>query len=460
MQDKKENKNIYFIGIGGIGMSGIALILLKKGYVVEGSDVKDSNIINQLRRAGAKIYIGHNAENLKEGTNIVVYSSAIKEDNPELKEARRRHLTVMRRAESLARLMEDKTVITVTGAHGKTTTTSLASYLLFKANLNPTVAVGGILRNLDNNALLGSGKFFVAEADESDGSFLHYKPDYSIITNIDYEHMDFYKDWPNLISTYRKFINNTKESGMVFCCGDDINLKDILKTCKNKHLLFGLTKDSDIHPKDIKMRDWLTEYECIYKNKSLGKFSLPLMGTHNVSNSLAVIGLGMELDLDLKVIKETLSTFKGSERRLQIKLEQDGILVVDDYAHHPTEIRAVLNAIRNLNNRRIVTIFQPHRYSRTKLLMDEFATCFDLSDYNIITDIYPASEEPIEGISGRSIYEKVKQSGHKETHFLPKEEIVDYVCKILKPQDLVITLGAGDIYKVNNDLVSKLKKAP
>ena len=460
MEHKKEAQHIHFIGIGGIGMSGIASIMLKKGYIVSGSDLKDSNIINQLRRAGAKIYINHNTQNLKEEVGVVVYSSAIKEDNPELKEAKRRHLTLMRRAESLARLMDEKTVITVAGAHGKTTTTSLASYLFLRANLNPTVAVGGILRNVENNAMLGSGRFFVAEADESDGSFLYYKPDYSIITNIDYEHMDYYKDWPNLINTYKKFINNTKDTGIVFCCGDDINLKEILKDYKNKFLLFGLTKDSDIHSKDVRMKDWLTEFECIYKNKPLGKFSLSLMGMHNVSNALSVIGLGMELGLDPKVIKEALATFKGSERRLQVKMEQDGILIVDDYAHHPTEIRAVLNAVRNLNSRRIVAIFQPHRYSRTKLLLDEFATCFDLSDYNIITDIYPASEEPIEGISGRSIYEKVKQSGHKETHYLAKEEIVEHVYKILKPQDLVITLGAGDIYKVSNDLVARIKKTP
>jgi len=460
MENKKEAQQIHFIGIGGIGMSGIAAILLKKGFKVSGSDLKDSNIINHLRRAGAKICIGHSAQNLKEDIDLVVYSSAIKEDNPEFKEAKKRHINIMHRAESLARLMQDKVVITVTGAHGKTTTTSLSSYLLLQAGLNPTVAIGGILRSAENNAMFGNGKYFVAEADESDGSFLYYKPDYSIITNIDYEHMDYYKDWSCLINTYKKFINNTKENGIVFCCGDDINLKERLKDYKNRHLLFGLTKDSDVYPKDIKFKDWETEFECVYKNKALGKFTLSLMGLHNVSNSLAVIGLGMELGIELKVIKEALSTFKGSERRLQVKLDHDGILVVDDYAHHPTEIRAVLNAIKNLNNRRIVSIFQPHRYTRTKLLLDEFATCFDLSDYNIITDIYPASEEPIEGIHAKCIYEKVKQSGHKETHYVPKEEIIDYVCKILKPQDLVITLGAGDISKVCNDLVSRLKKTP
>ncbi|MCM8763116.1 MAG: UDP-N-acetylmuramate--L-alanine ligase, partial [Candidatus Omnitrophica bacterium] len=346
----------------------------------------------------------------------------------------------------------------VTGAHGKTTTTALSAYLFLKAGLNPTVAIGGILRNVEDNAIFGEGKFFVAEADESDGSFLYYKPNYSIITNIDYEHMDYYKDWSNLINTYKKFIGHTKENGLVLACGDDINLKSILGEYKNRYILFGLTRESDIFPKEIITREWLTEFECIYKNKSLGRFNLPLLGVHNVSNALSAIALGLEVGIDLKVIKEALSTFKGSERRLQIKLKQDGVLILDDYAHHPTEIRTVLGAIKKLNYKRIIVIFQPHRYSRTKLLLDEFATCFDLSDYNIITDIYPASEEPIPDISGRSIYEKIKYAGHKETHFLPKEEIVDYVCKILRPQDLVITLGAGDIYKVCNDLVTRIKK--
>ncbi|MCM8779618.1 MAG: UDP-N-acetylmuramate--L-alanine ligase [Candidatus Omnitrophica bacterium] len=459
MENKKEPKHIHFIGIGGIGMSGIAAIMLRKGYSLSGSDLKDSNIINQLRRAGAKIYIGHNAQNLKDDTELVVYSSAIKGDNPEFKEAKRRHIPLMHRAESLAHLMQDKTVITVSGAHGKTTTTSLSAYLLLCAGLNPTVAIGGILRNAENNAMFGQGKYFVAEADESDASFLYYKPDYSIITNIDYEHMDYYKDWSNLVNAYKKFIHHTRQNGIVFCCGDDINLKNILSTYKNRYLLFGLSRDADIYPKDIRPKGWETEFECIYKNKSLGKFSLALAGLHNVSNSLAAIGLGIELGIEARVIKEALSTFKGSERRLQIKLEQDGILVVDDYAHHPTEIRAVLKTLKSINERRIITIFQPHRYSRTKLLLDEFATCFDLSDYNIITDIYPASEEPIEGIHAKCIYEKVRQSGHKETHYVPKEEIVEHVSKIIKPRDLVITLGAGDISKVCNDLVNCLKKA-
>lgn len=438
-------------------MSGIASIMLKKGMSVSGSDVKDSAIINGLRKTGAKVYIGHGPENLKEDVDLVVYSSAIKEDNPEIKEANKRNIEIIRRAESLGRLMQDKAVITVAGAHGKTTTTSLISYLLLKADLNPTVAIGGILRNVENNALLGEGKLFVAEADESDGSFLCFKPDYSVITNIDYEHMDYYKEWSSLIQAFKKFIHNTKENGTVLCCGDDINLKSILRDYRLKHILFGLTKESDIYPQDVKMRDWVSEFECIYKNKSLGKFNLSLAGMHNISNSLAAIALGMELGIDLKIIKETLATFKGSERRLQIKLEQAGFLVVDDYAHHPTEIRAALSAIRNLNYKRKIVVFQPHRYSRTKLLMDEFATCFDLADYNIITDIYAASEEPIEGVDAKAMCEKVKSSGHKDTHFVPKEEIVERVLKILKPQDAVIMLGAGDINKVCNDLVTRIK---
>ena len=439
-------------------MSGIAQILLRRGEKVSGSDLKESKITEELKGLGAQIFIGHNSRNVLDAT-AVVYSSAIREDNPELEEAKRVGIPIIKRAEALAGLMKDKTVITIAGSHGKTTTTSLVSYLLLEAGLLPTVAIGGILRNIDTNAYLGSGEFFVAEADESDGSFLYYKPKYSIITNIDREHLDYYEDFENELVAFRDFLNRTQDDGCVFGCSDDMNLKSMLKAYKKRYLLFGLTDNADIHPKNIKINGLSCEFDCLYKNKFMDRFHLSLGGQHNISNALSVIALGLELGIDLKFIKKTLKDYKGAKRRLEIKFNDRDFLVIDDYAHHPTEIKASLAAVRNLNRNRTIAVFQPHRYTRTKLLLNEFGACFDLADYVIITDIYPASEPPIEGINARCVYDKIKErTPSKEVWILPKEEIVDHITKIIKPGNLVIMLGAGDIVKVCDDLVERIKK--
>ena len=355
--------------------------------------------------------------------------------------------------------MEDKTVITVTGSHGKTTTTSLVSYLLLEAGLFPTVAIGGILRNIDSNVCKGCGSFFVAEADESDGSFLYYRPKYSIITNIDYEHLDYYEKFENELDAFKEFLHKTEDDGCVFCCADDINLKNILKDYKNKYILFGLKDSAHIYPKNIQFMGLASEFDCFYKNKFIDRFRLALGGKHNISNALSVIALGLELGINLEFIKKTFQHYKGAKRRLEIKFCDPRLLVIDDYAHHPTEIVAALSAVRNLKQDRIIAVFQPHRYTRTKLLLNEFSTCFDLADYVIITDIYPASEPPIEGINARCIYDKIKErSPNKETIFLAKDEIVAHILGIIKPNDLLITLGAGDIAKICDDLVEKIKR--
>lgn len=449
-------KHIHLIGIGGIGMSGIAKLLLKRGIKVSGSDIKETKITTDLRKNGAGISIGHHPQNLK-GVSIVVYSSAIQVDNPEIKEAKRLGIPLVKRAQILADLMKEMTAITVTGSHGKTTATSLISYLLLQAGLNPTVAIGGILRNIDNNAYSGEGRFFVAEADESDGSFLYYRPKYSIVTNIDYEHLDYYKDIKNEIQTFRQFLNQIPPDGCAFCCADDKNLVGILKNYKNRYVLFGLNEGADIFPKNIQLQGLTSELDCFYKDKFIERFRLNLGGRHNISNALAVVALGIELGIDLKVIKETLATYQGSRRRLEVKLENEDYLLLDDYAHHPTEIRATLETIKGLRKRTIV-IFQPHRYSRTKLLLDEFSKCFGFADYLIVTDIYPAGEMPIDGLSGESVCEKIKQyQPHKGIVFLPKEEISSHVLSVLKAGDLLITLGAGDIFKTCDELVEKIK---
>jgi UDP-N-acetylmuramate--L-alanine ligase/UDP-N-acetylenolpyruvoylglucosamine reductase len=453
------NKHYHLIGIGGIGMSAIAKLLIKRGFKVSGSDLKKNESIEELQKSGAQIFIGHKSQNIN-GADLIIYSSAIKEDNLELEAARGRTVPIMKRAEALVELMQDKSVITVTGSHGKTTTTSLISYLLMEAGLSPTITIGGIFRNIDNNAFQGEGDFFVAEADESDGSFLYYQPKYSIVTNIDYEHLDYYKDFKRAVCAFAEFINRTDKNGCVFSCNEDQNLRKILKDYKKRFVLFGLEDSADVYPKNIELKDLRSEFDCFYKKKFLGRFRLALGGMHNISNAMAVIALAVELGIDLEVIKRTFCNYQGAERRLEIKFRNSDYTLIDDYAHHPTEIKATLVALKNLKANRLITIFQPHRFSRTKLLLDEFGKSFDLADYVITTDIYPASELALPGISGMSIYESIKQNApDKEMKFLPKEKIAQYILKIIKPGDLVVTLGAGDIIKVCNALAEVLKKS-
>lgn len=441
-----------------MGMSGIAKLLLASAKMVSGSDLKETKITEGLKELGARIFIGHRPGNIREA-DLVVYSSAIGEDNPEIVEAKKLGIPLIRRAEALAELMKDKIVITVSGSHGKTTTTSLVSCLLLEAGLSPTVAIGGILQNINTNAYLGGGSFFVAEADESDGSFLHYRPTYSIITNIDYEHLDYYKEFENEVNTFGKFINNTKKNGCVFACYDDINLRNLLKDYKNKYILFGLEEGADICAKNIGFDGLVSKFDCFYKNKFIDRFHLALGGFHNISNTLSVIALGIELKIEPQFIKKALSSYKGAHRRLEIKLRDRNYTLIDDYAHHPTEIKATLKTVRNLGSNRVIAVFQPHRYTRTKLLLNEFGGSFNLADYIIVTDIYPAGEMPQEGLTSSSIYDKIREHSHnKQIHFLPKEEIVAHILTILKPGDLVITLGAGDIVKTSDELARELKR--
>ena len=438
-------------------MSAIAQLLLRQGCRISGSDLKENHITEKLKNAGAEIYLGHRAGNIK-AVDLVVYSSAIRPDNPELLEAIFRKLPIFQRAQILNELMKDAKSITVAGAHGKTTTTSMISCLLTSAGLNPTVATGGVVCSSGENAWLGDGKYFVAELDESDGSFLYFHPHLSVVTNIDFEHVDYYGDWDNILEAYKKFIYQTREGGWVIGCGDDQHIRDILADYPGKKITFGLKENNEVTASDIKLDNLSSRFDCIYRGSKLGKISLSVPGEHNVSNSLAAVCVGMELSIDFKMISEGLSQFRGVQRRFQIKHRINDITIVDDYGHHPTEIRATLAAAKAVNHDRLVVIFQPHRYSRTKFLLEEFGGSFSESDYLIVTDIYAASESPIEGVSALNIYEKVKAGGHRDAHYFRKDEIIEQLLKTLLPRDLVIFLGAGDIGRLADELAEGIKK--
>lgn len=452
-----KGPNIHFIGIGGIGMSGIASILLRLGFRVSGSDIKEGSNTRKLKSLGINVAIGHDASYAK-GADTVIYSSAIKRSNPELKWARENNVPVVCRAQALSVLMDNKVGIAVSGAHGKTTTTALCAQLLLQSGFFPTAAIGGILRNLDDNAYLGASKYFVAEADESDGTFLYYNPHYSIVTNIDREHLDYYKSMDNLYKAFGDFISRTKEGGCVFCCGDDLSLRRVCQGKDKRIVYYGLSESNDFYAKDIVLEDFLSTYSCFKKGKMLGKITLPLSGAHNIQNSLGVIALGCELGISFMAIGGALKGFKGTERRFQLKAEKNGIMLIDDYGHHPSEVRATLKAASNVAHKRLIVLFQPHRYSRTKLLMEEFAGSFRQADYLVLADIYPASEEPIPGVSSQALANRILELYGQQVVCLKKDELLGHIIPILKPGDLVLTLGAGDIGKISDELAQWLKR--
>jgi UDP-N-acetylmuramate--alanine ligase len=451
-------KHYHFIGIGGIGMSGIAQLLIARGDKVSGSDVKESAMTGLLTQQGAHIFIGHDGKNVS-GADFVVYSSAIKEDNPEIREARTRGIVILKRAQALAVLMQDKKVICVTGSHGKTTTTSLVSHMLLEAKLSPTVAIGGNFKNINTNAAAGAGDYFVAEADESDGSFLYYSPLYSIITNTDREHLDYYKTFDAVIAAYKEFMGRTDPAGCLFCCGDDEQLVRLCGSHKGRRILFGLSESCDIHARNIRIEGLSSVFDCVYKGSAAGTFHLSIGGLHNISNSLGAVALGFELGIDRAVIAHALATYKGAGRRLDIKWHDKDFMVIDDYAHHPTEISATLAAVRHLSCKRLIAVFQPHRYSRTQLLLDDFARCFDAADRVVLTDIYAASEEPIPGVNSGLMADAIKaHTPGKQVDVVPKNQLMEYVRRIMAPGDIVLMLGAGDITRISEGLASELSR--
>lgn len=454
----KGKKHIHFIGIGGIGMSGLALILADMGFKVSGSDIKPNHLTQKLTDRGLKVFFGHNDSNIEDDVDLVVYSSAIFSGNPEYAAAQNKNIPIIQRAKILALLMEKKKGIAVTGAHGKTTTTGLISLILKRAGLDPTIVIGGEVEYINGNACLGNGKYLVAEADESDGSFLNLHPFYEVITNIDREHMDYYRSLEDIIWAHQKFADNLKKGGCIFCGADDENIKALLSHISQETVTYGLSTARDFYPDNIQMRENVSEFDCLFKGEKLGKVILNIPGVHNIVNSLGALAVAKKIGIPFEQATAALSEYTGAGRRFQIKNSHSEVMIINDYAHHPTEIEATLEAARGWKNRRIIGVFQPHRYTRTKFLKEEFGRCFSLADHLVITDIYSASEEPIEGVSGRDIYEKVLACGHKNAHYLAKDKIVAHLLKIIRPRDMVLILGAGDIEELVDELVAQLKK--
>lgn len=454
-----NKKHIHFIGIGGIGMSGIALVLSGMGYKISGSDAKLNDITKKIEEEGGRVFEGHKASNIGPRTGLVVYSSSITRDNPEFAVALDRGLPVAQRAEMLAELFNRKDGIAISGTHGKTTTTSLVSVMLAKCGMDPTAIIGGEIDLFKGNARLGSGRHFVAEADESDASFLHLNPLYSVITNVELEHLDYYRTLDDVLSSYAAFAHNTRPGGAVYYCEDDANAKTALARYAGRKESFGFSEAADIRPAGITMNEFSTAFNCVYKGRTLGKAELQIPGRHNVLNALASILVGLNLGLSFEEASAAIKDFKGTKRRFHLRANAGGIMLIDDYAHHPTEIRAVLDACRNWKDKRVIAIFQPHRYTRTLLLADDFGRCFSGVDKLILTDIYAASEAPIEGVSVRNIYDRVRDNGIADVVMMQKNAIADYVMGIKKAGDMIVVLGAGDIKNVADELSDRLNGA-
>jgi UDP-N-acetylmuramate--alanine ligase len=456
MYRRGKIQHIHFVGIGGIGMSGIAEVLLNLGYHISGSDIKETEVTRRLQSLGCEISYGHRKENLKQA-DVVVISSAVRQNNPEVEAAEERLIPVIPRAEMLAELMRMKVGIAIAGTHGKTTTTSLIATVLGASGLDPTVVIGGRLNSIGSNARLGQGEFLVAEADESDGSFLKLMPTVAVVTNIDPEHLDYYKGIDEIKESFLSFLNKIPFFGLAVLCLDHPNIQSLIPRLKKRFTTYGLTTQADFQAKEIVFEGLSTSFDVLHRRKDIGRLSLRMPGLHNVYNALATLATAFELDIPFQVVQEALRDFSGIQRRFQIKGEKKGILVVDDYGHHPVEIMATLKAARRGWEKRIVAVFQPHRYTRTQALFREFLAAFYDADVLILTDIYPAGEDRIEGVEAKALFEGIRDYGHKDVTYLSdKKEIVEHLLRIIAPGDLVITLGAGDIWQVSEELVNRL----
>jgi UDP-N-acetylmuramate--alanine ligase len=453
--------HFHFIGIGGSGMSGLAEILLTSGFKVSGSDVKASDVSRRLEQLGAQVCIGHAASNIPQSASLVVYSSAITGTNPEIREAKKRKLPIVRRAEVLAELMRLKYGVGVAGSHGKTTTTSMCSVILDAAHLDPTVVIGGQVKALGTGGRLGKGDFLVAETDESDRSFLLLKPTVAIVTNIDDEHMNAYRSRRDLEESFNRFVQSVPFYGLAILCVDDPVVRQIASRLKRRVLTYGFSLDADLQAVNIEATPQGMYFDVVRKGEQLGRFSLPMWGRHLVQNSLAAIGVGLEFTVNIDTIRSALSTFGGVKRRLEVVGEASGVTVMTDYGHHPTEIRATLRAIRECRaseSGRVFTVFQPHRYSRTQQSWNEFLSVFSETDHLVITDIYAASEKPIEGITSEAFFEAVV---HPAKEFVPNvEDSVAALIPQLRAGDFVLCLGAGSVGSMPEKFLAALQEGP
>lgn len=456
-----KTRHIHMVGIGGIGMSGIAEILLRKGFTVTGSDGSTNENTERLEKMGAKIYLGHAAEQI-EGADVVVYTSAVKaEENVETIAAIQNKIPVIKRAEMLAELMRMKFGIGIAGTHGKTTTTTMTGHVVQAGDFDPTIIVGGRVHSFaKTNAVVGSGDIIIVEADEFDRTFLRLTPSLAVITTIDTDHMDIYTNIDDIKESFVQFANKVPFYGAVVICLDDPVVRSIIPEIERRTLTYGINPQAQLRAMDIESSEMYSEFTVIYENEELGRIRLNAPGEHNVKNALASIGIGIELEMSFEKIKKGIEKFTGVFRRFQLKVDRDDIIVVDDYAHHPTEVQATLNAAREgWPHRRIVAVFQPHLYTRTQQLYKEFGSSFFDAEVLLVTDVYPAREKPIEGVSGKLIADAATKFGHREVHYVEdKKELPLQLEKLVAPGDIVITMGAGDIYKYGEEFVQTLNK--
>ncbi len=451
-------KKIHFVGIGGAGMSALAKILVEKGYEVSGSDVKESAMTEVLAKLGAKIYIGQKAENVQ-GAEAIVVSTAIRDTNPEVVEAARLGLKKLHRSDVNAFLINNSKGIAVAGAHGKTTTTSMLGVALDYEGVSPSIIIGGEVDYLGSNARLGKSDYLVSEADESDGTFLKYYPYVGIVTNVEDDHLDHYGTMENIIKAFTQFLNQVRPEGFGVVCFDNENIRNIVKNVKTRCISYAIDHEADYQAVNIQTDTDGTVFEVVHKGENLGQVRLHVPGRHNVLNAMAAIVTGVELGQTVPAMAEGLSMFHGAKRRFQTKGRINGIWIVDDYAHHPTEIATTLKAARQTKPGRLICAFQPHRYSRTQLLQKEYGSCFQEADILILTDVYSAGEDPIPGIDGELLVkEVVEQTGKKPVYIQDKKEIAGYLQSIAQPGDLIMTMGAGDIVKSGEELVELLNK--
>jgi UDP-N-acetylmuramate--alanine ligase len=452
----KRIQQIHFVGIGGAGMSGIAEVLLTIGYKVTGSDLQESETVKRIRSLGGTVFIGHAAAHIG-AAQVVVISSAVSPTNPEVVAAKAKLVPVIPRAEMLAELMRLKYGVAIAGAHGKTTTTSLVAHVLAEGGLDPTIVIGGKVNALGSHARLGRGELLVAEADESDGSFLKLTPTIVAVTNMDREHLDHYGSMERLHEAFVEFINKIPFYGLAVLCMDDPQLAAMLPSLAKRFQTYGLSKDAELQGADIELQSRAAQFSARLKGESLGRFRVAMPGVHNVRNALAAIAIGLELGVPVAQIAQALESFTGVERRFEIVGEKADITVIDDYGHHPTEIKATLAAAKGGSKRRLVVLFQPHRYTRTQDLVDEFAVAFNQADLLFLTEIYPAGESPIPGVTGERLAQTIEGSGGPPLTYVPrKEELVDKVLADLRPGDMVLTMGAGDIWKTGRALLERL----
>ncbi len=448
-------RSIHFVGIGGIGMSGIAEVLLAHAFEVSGSDLRESDALTRLRGLGASIAVGHRAENLIRA-EVVVFSSAVRRDNPELVTARERGIPVIPRAEMLAELMRLKDGIAIAGSHGKTTTTSLVATVLRDAGLDPTVIIGGKLNAMGTNAARGEGDLLVAEADESDGSFLHLSPTLAVITNIDAEHLDFYGDHEHVKAAFTTFANRVPFYGVVIACLDHPHVQGILPRIDKRIATYGVAAQADYRALSPEVRGLATAFDVLRRGERLGRFEVNMPGTHNVLNALATIAVADELQVDLDKVSASLARFTGVQRRFTVLGEHHGITLVDDYGHHPAEVQATLEAAQRAYGRRLVVAFQPHRYSRTHYCFDELTRAFNRADVLLLTDVYAAGEVPIDGADSAHLARAIRAHGHRDvTHVPDVNDLARVIDERARPGDIVLTLGAGNITRVGRTLYDR-----